>query len=246
VLARSEDLGGPPAAALPGPATVVPPPVTTPPPGPLIRDPGPRIEEPSRAVVSVGPTNTSSARSDDVRGSTAAAPPATVPPDSGFGEPGPRTEEPSRAVVSVRPASSALARSDDARGSTATAVPATIIPTPETGVPARESGSANLASPPAESSKAVIGLLLQRGDAALAVGDVIAARLLFERAASLGSISAATAAGKTYDVDFLSRSGARGIRADPAIAAAWFRKAAARGDTEARARLDRIEGKSRR
>jgi TPR repeat protein len=92
----------------------------------------------------------------------------------------------------------------------------------------------------------VIGLLLQRGDAALAVGDVIAARLLFERAASLGSISAATAAGKTYDIDFLSRSGVRGIRADPAIAAAWFRKAAERGDTEARARLERIEGKSRR
>ena len=92
----------------------------------------------------------------------------------------------------------------------------------------------------------MVGLLLRRGDAALADGDIIAARLLFERAANMGSAVAATAAGKTYDIDFLLRTGARGIRADPAAAAAWYRRAAALGDAEARARLDRIEGQSRR
>ena len=87
----------------------------------------------------------------------------------------------------------------------------------------------------------MIGLLLQRGDAAVADGDIIAARMLFERAASLGSATASTWAGKTYDIEFLMQTGARGIRADQSAAAAWYRRAAALGDPEARARLARIE-----
>jgi TPR repeat protein len=91
----------------------------------------------------------------------------------------------------------------------------------------------------------MIRLLMQRGEAALAVGDIIAARLLFERAASLGSAAAATAAGKTYDLDFLLRAGARGIRANPPAAAAWYRKAAVLGDPEARDLLARIQPPTR-
>jgi hypothetical protein len=91
----------------------------------------------------------------------------------------------------------------------------------------------------------MIVLLQRRGDAALADGDIIAARLLFERAAALGSATAATAAGKTYDSDFLSQAGARGIQPDQTAAAAWFRKAVALGDPEALARLLRIEGQNR-
>jgi hypothetical protein len=92
-------------------------------------------------------------------------------------------------------------------------------------------------------SNEMIALLLRRGDAAAADGDIIAARLLYERAAVLGSATAATAAGKTYDIDFLLQSGARGIRPDQSAAAVWFRKAAALGDPEARSRLARIEGR---
>ena len=191
--------------------------------------------------------------------------PATIASGSAIGDRGPRIGEPSRAVVSAGPTSSVPARANDVRGSTTTPIPGTIVPGPivpgttistlETGVPAGEpakSGKPTNAvrtdppSPSASSSEAMIGLLLQRGDAALAVGDIIAARLLFERAASLGSPAAATAAGKTYDIDFLLRSGARGIRADPAMAATWFRRAAALGDADARARLERIEAQSRR
>jgi hypothetical protein len=84
-------------------------------------------------------------------------------------------------------------------------------------------------------------LLVQRGDAALADGDIMGARLMFERAAGLGSAAAATGVGKTYDIEFLLRAGARGIQADQAVAASWYRKAAAMGDAEARARLARIE-----
>ncbi len=88
----------------------------------------------------------------------------------------------------------------------------------------------------------MISLLFQRGGAALADGDIVGARMLFERAAALGSASAATFVGKTYDQEFLSQAGARGVRADQPSALAWFRKAAALGDPEALARLTRIEG----
>jgi hypothetical protein len=87
----------------------------------------------------------------------------------------------------------------------------------------------------------MVELLLRRGNAAIADGDFVAARLLYEHAASLGSATAATAMGKTYDIEFLLRSGARGIPADQSVAAAWYRKAAALGDVEARARLVQIE-----
>jgi hypothetical protein len=97
------------------------------------------------------------------------------------------------------------------------------------------------ASPP----QALIGLLTQRGDAALAVGDIIAARLLYERAATMGSATAATAAGKTYDLDFLLRADTHGIRPDPAAAATWYRKAAALGDPEGRTLLGHLSIQSR-
>jgi hypothetical protein len=92
-------------------------------------------------------------------------------------------------------------------------------------------------------SDPMIGLLLRRGDASLADGDIIAARLMYERAAGFGSATAATSAGKTYDIDFLLGAGARGIQPDQTAAAAWFRKAAALGDPEAAALLARIEGR---
>jgi TPR repeat protein len=83
-------------------------------------------------------------------------------------------------------------------------------------------------------------LLLSRGDAMLELGDISAARRLYERAAALGSARAATAAGKTYDAAFLASIHARGIVPDPAAAADWYRKAIALGDREAAERLARL------
>lgn len=91
----------------------------------------------------------------------------------------------------------------------------------------------------------MIGLLTQRGDAALAEGDIIAARMLYERAAMMGSATAATAAGRTYDIDFLLREDTHGIRPDPAAAATWYRKAVALGDPSARALLAHLEARNR-
>jgi hypothetical protein len=123
------------------------------------------------------------------------------------------------------------------------ATPTTVTQPASIPVPSSPPGASPVGSP--VGSDVMIGLLSRRADAALAGGDIIAARLLYERAAALGSAAAATAAGKTYDLDFLLRAGARGIGADPAAAAAWYRKAAALGDPEASARLSRIQARSR-
>ena len=75
--------------------------------------------------------------------------------------------------------------------------------------------------------------LRERGDDMLAVGDVSAARRLYERAADAGSGEAAAAAGKTYDPSILALIGAVGIRPDPEQAASWYRRAVALGDQQA-------------
>ena len=74
----------------------------------------------------------------------------------------------------------------------------------------------------------------------LALGDISAARLLYQRAAGLGSARAATAVGKTYDPVFLASIQAHGIAADRTAAATWYRKSAALGDPEGTDRLARL------
>jgi hypothetical protein len=88
-------------------------------------------------------------------------------------------------------------------------------------------------------SPARVGVLIRRGDEMVGLGNISAARLLYERAAMAGSGQAATAAGKTYDPTFLAAIGARGIRGDSAAALAWYQRAAALGDHEGREQLAR-------
>ena len=102
------------------------------------------------------------------------------------------------------------------------------------------------AAPVPEPAGDMVDLLSRRGNAAASAGDIAGARLLFERAATLGSAAAATAVGKTYDIAFLLEAGARGIAADHAAAAIWYRKGAAMGDVEARERLAKLEAAARR
>jgi len=82
--------------------------------------------------------------------------------------------------------------------------------------------------------------LIARGDRLIATGDIAAARLFYERAVEQGSSTAATSVGKTFDPLFLVQVHARGIRADRAAAAAWYRRANAAGDYEAGIRLKRL------
>jgi hypothetical protein len=159
----------------------------------------------------------------------------------------PAPAAPERQAVVSAPAESAGAKSS-ATGTNATSA-APVAPAPAaSGVAAAAAvptANATTATAPSPAEAEIIGLLRRRGDAALAEGDIVTARLLFEQAADMGSPAAATAAGKTYDAEFLAQYGARGIRPDQAQAAAWFRKAIALGDVDAQEWLARIEGRPR-
>lgn len=92
---------------------------------------------------------------------------------------------------------------------------------------------------PAPLPAAVVALLLQRGEQQAAIGDISAARLLFERAAEAGSPSAALRLARTFDPMFLSAAEAT-VLSNPAIARRWYARAAELGDREASVRLKAI------
>ncbi len=111
---------------------------------------------------------------------------------------------------------------------------AAAIPAPAAVSSAAVAPRGNTAATPAiaQPSPAVareLSVLLARGDAMLALGDVVTARLFYQRAATLGSARAAMAAGKTYDSAFLASIDATGIIPDRAAADFWYRKGAALG-----------------
>jgi TPR repeat protein len=90
---------------------------------------------------------------------------------------------------------------------------------------------------PTSPDQSMAELYAKRGDAMLAIKDISAARKFYEYAADAGSARAATAIAKTYDPTFLSQWQTVGLEPDPALAASWYRKAAALGDPKAVALL---------
>jgi type II secretory pathway predicted ATPase ExeA len=73
----------------------------------------------------------------------------------------------------------------------------------------------------------LVTLLVQRGNAMIASGDLAAARLLYQRAAEAGNAAAAISLAQTYDPAYLARYGATGIQPDAALAKEWYRRAEA-------------------
>jgi TPR repeat protein len=108
---------------------------------------------------------------------------------------------------------------------------------PPPSVTARPSGPAQ--PPSAKGTETlppdVMAALMKRGEQFVALGDLAAARLLFQRAAEAGSAQAAIAMGRTYDPGFLSTGTLHGEKPDPASAIEWYHKAAALGDAQAAA-----------
>ena len=78
-----------------------------------------------------------------------------------------------------------------------------------------------------------IALLLSRGDETLKLGDIAAARLLYEQAAEFGVARAALAAGRTYDPEYLASIRSDGVTGDRSAAAKWYRMASDLGDKDA-------------
>ncbi len=83
--------------------------------------------------------------------------------------------------------------------------------------------------------------LVARGDDLMAIGDISAARLLYETAASQGDAIAAAKLGMTYDPIELSAKGVVGMVGDPETAAKWYRLAVDRGYNPAASSLAALQ-----
>ncbi|UPT88354.1 hypothetical protein HAP41_0000004225 [Bradyrhizobium barranii subsp. apii] len=83
--------------------------------------------------------------------------------------------------------------------------------------------------------------LMTRAKNLLRIGDIVAARLLLERAANAQDATAAFLLAQTYDPAVLGTSDARSIAGDATVARDWYQKAAALGSAEARQRLAQLQ-----
>jgi hypothetical protein len=82
-----------------------------------------------------------------------------------------------------------------------------------------------------------IKLLTRQGEQFAAAGDLVTARILFQRAAEVGDATAAMALGATYDPNVLAQLGVAGMAANVEKARSWYRKAESQGSAEATRRL---------
>jgi AAA domain len=204
----SEPPGPPPTAmllassnvGLSGPGGAAPPPVIERAPEP------PAFAAPADAVPVVATTDV-----------TTASPPLPEPTrvDQAYTAEVPREGQPPPAMSATATAGLAAMAPPDVK--IASAVATEHAPAPPVATP-------DLALTPTQ-----LDVLLRRGDESLGLGDIQAARLLFERAAASGSGEAALAMAKTFDPRFLAQFGANWILPDPAKAAEWYQRAAALG-----------------
>lgn len=90
-----------------------------------------------------------------------------------------------------------------------------------------------------------IAILLERGKAFVARGDLAAARLLLRRAAEAGDAQAALLLGSTFDPAALKQLEVLGAVGDAAQAQLWYQRAAELGSADAARRLDSLARGSR-
>jgi TPR repeat protein len=85
-----------------------------------------------------------------------------------------------------------------------------------------------------------IKLLMQQGEQFVASGDLVAARLVYRRAAESGNAAAALALGATFDPIVLAKIGVRGVGADVEKARSWYERAKEFGSPDAPRRLEML------
>jgi hypothetical protein len=159
----------------------------------------------------------------------------------------PRPASPSNQIAAVSPVAPAENLSRGSEGPDRSAVPAELV-AKETDIATPRPASAGnqiaavpptqpappRATPPSAADQKMSTFYAARGDEMLARKDLSAARKFYEFAAGLGNAAAATALARTYDAAFVDRLGIVGHPSDPALAAAWYRKAAELGGPPAR------------
>ena len=75
--------------------------------------------------------------------------------------------------------------------------------------------------------------MVKQGEAFIAAGDMVTARIVLQRAAQAGDAGAATALGATYDPLVLAKLGVLGMGADAEKARSWYRTAESLGSVDA-------------
>jgi TPR repeat protein len=101
------------------------------------------------------------------------------------------------------------------------------------------------ASAPASDQSGLAEAAIRRGQQALTLGDIPAARAQFEQAGQAGDAAGALAAGKTYDPDFLPRHPVPRTLPDRAKAIAWYQRSAALGNRDAAQLLAHLQRQTR-
>lgn len=112
------------------------------------------------------------------------------------------------------------------------------VKTPEPAASPVASSSA-VASKPALNADE-IATLIKRGKAFMTDGDVVAARLLLQRAAEAGNAEAALALGASFDPLIIKKAGAIGVQTDAAQARHWYQQAASLGSDAASKQLAKL------
>ena len=111
---------------------------------------------------------------------------------------------------------------------------------PQSQVPAARAG--NEAAAPSKTLDAeTLAALMTRARSMLTLGDIAAARLLLERAATSQDATAAFLLAQTYDPAVLGVRDPRSIISDPVMARDWYRKAASFGSAAAQQRLTQFQ-----
>ena len=82
--------------------------------------------------------------------------------------------------------------------------------------------------------------LIARGDELLSLGDIVAARQLYEFAFDRGQMQAAVALGRTYDPVTFARLKVRGLSPNPQAALEWYKKAEKAGVKGAQADIEAL------
>jgi TPR repeat protein len=160
------------------------------------------------------------------------------------------------AKASLVSISAAPSSADPLRPAIQSAAPVRDVSPSATGAPTRDEiiaafksahqSQADLGRPPAAAAPArrldadELAGLLKRAKNLIAIGDIVSARLLLERAADAQEASAALLLAQTYDPAVLGTPDARSITPDPAMARGWYQKAARFGSVDAQRRLDQM------
>jgi hypothetical protein len=127
------------------------------------------------------------------------------------------------------------------QANTSPALPSGPSPANETAAaPPTNPGSAKASSPgkPARIlSPEQITLLVRQGEQLVSAGDLVAARIVLQRAAEAGNVTAALALATTYDPVVIAKLGVIGVEGDVEKARNWYQEAERLGSAEATRRL---------